>query len=149
MLTESRIREVLAELPDLLLAARAAGDDFLPVPHRPDPAHGEQLLDVIAGPLAERMPDGERSVGLIHDLHRIVELHGFLSGVGSIAAVRERLTDPAWEAAVAERVPAQAATLAARARRLSDHLAQVPPAEEAAVRACGQEITATMARLTE
>jgi hypothetical protein len=148
MLTEARIREVLAALPDLLADAKAAGDEFLPVDRRPDTTRGEELMDVIAGPLAARMPDGERSVALIRDLHRIVEIHGFLVGAGSIDGMRERLADPAWTAVVAQQSPDQAAMISERARLMSDRLAQIPPAEEAAVRACGAEITATMLRLS-
>lgn len=135
MLTEDRIREVLAALPGLLADARAAGDEFLPVDRLPEA-------------LAARMPNGERAVELIRDLHRIVEIHGFLSGAGSLANMRERLADPAWAAVVAQQRPDQAGMIAERARELSERLRQIPAEEEAAVRACGAQIDATMARLS-
>jgi hypothetical protein len=148
MLTEARIREVLAALPDLLADARAAGDEFLRVDRRPDTVRGEELMDVIAEPLAARMPAGERSVALIRDLQRIVEIHGFLSGAGSIDQLRQRLADPTWAAVVAQQSPDQAAMISDHVRLMSDRLAQIPPAEEAAVHACAVEITATMLRLS-
>jgi hypothetical protein len=143
MLTESRIREVLAALPDLLAEAKEAGDEHLPVDRRSDAT----LMDAIAEPLAARLTGGERSVALIRDLQRIVEIHGFLSGAGTLESLRERFEDPAWSARVAELRPEQATLLAEGTRLLSDRVAQIPPEEEAAVRACHAEITATMARL--
>jgi hypothetical protein len=148
MLTEPRIREVLAELPRLMADARAAGDTLLPAERRPDPTRGETLMDVIGGPLAARLEGGERSVALIRDLQRIVEIHGFLSGAGSLENLRERLASPPWAAVVAEQAPDQAAVIAERARELSERLSAIPPAEEAAVHACSAEITATMIRLS-
>lgn len=141
MLTESRIREVLAALPGLLAEAKEAGDDLLPV----DPRKDAVLMDAIAEPLAARLSGGERSVALIRDLHRIVEIHGFLSGAGTLESLRQRFEDPAWSAALPELSPEQASMLAEGTRLLSDRLAQIPAEEEAAVRACHAEITATMA----
>jgi hypothetical protein len=62
--------------------------------------------------------------------------------------MRERLADPAWAAVVSERAPEQVAMIAERTRELSERLSAIPPAEEAAVRACHAEITATVVRLS-
>jgi hypothetical protein len=165
-LTEARIREVLARLPEALAqtdgrttrrpALRLASSrraDELRAPATPrDPT---DLLAVVAPELAADVDAlGESSDAILRDLRRVFELWAIVRG-GGLAAVRERFAaGPAALAALTSGgalVPDLAAgigallpAMAARSRALLARLDAFTPDEEAAVRGCADAIAAAL-----
>lgn len=169
-LTEARIREVLARLPQASAPAdgRTARRPALRLAssRRPDevrvradgPRDPADLLAVVAPELAADVEAmGEASDALVRDLRRVFELWAIVRG-GGIAAVRDRLASgPAALAALTAHgglVPDLAAgigallpAMAARSRALLARLDAFDPEEEAAVRACADAIAAAVSRI--
>lgn len=171
-LTEARIREVLARLPQALaatdghagtadraakrpalrIASRRRADELPPADAHRDPT---DLLAVVAPELAADVAAmGEPADAVLRDVRRVFELWAIVRG-GGIAAVRERFAaGPAALAALTSGgalVPDLAAgigallpAMAARSRALLARLDAFTPDEEAAVRGCADAIAAAV-----
>ncbi|MCW5890424.1 MAG: hypothetical protein KIT14_07705 [bacterium] len=169
-LTEARIREVLARLPQALahtdgraarrpplrIAARRRPEEL---PARDDARRDPtDLLSVVAPELAADVDAMDASSdALVRDVRRVFELWAVVRG-GGIAVVRDRLAaGPAALAALTTNgalVPDLAAgigallpAMAARSRTLLARLDAFTPEEEAAVRGCADAIAAAVSRV--
>jgi hypothetical protein len=170
-LTEARIREVLARLPQALTDTDGGTDDAraprrpalrIASRRRPDEVRASgarrdptDLLAVVAPELAADVAAmGEPVDGVLRDVRRVFELWAIVRG-GGIAVVRERLASgPAALAALTSGgalVPDLAAgigallpAMAARSRALLARLDAFSADEEAAVRDCADAIAAAV-----
>lgn len=169
-LTEARIREVLARLPQALAQTDGRAGQRPPLriaSSRRAPVRGEgagtpavhreptDLLAVVAPELAADVAAmGEPADGVLRDVRRVFELWAIVRG-GGIAAVRERFAaGPAALAALtsggalvpdlAEGIGALLPAMAARSRALLARLDAFSAEEEAAVRSCADAIAAAV-----